>query len=63
MRKTDATKLTAKPPALRSLSPTDPALELNIKRAHYQAMMWHKCIDGQLPNKDPCVVIIIVSHS
>ena len=57
MRKTDAAKLTAKPPVLCSLPPTDPALELNIKRAHYQEMMWHKCVDGQLPNKDPCEVI------
>lgn len=60
MRKTDAAKLTAKPPLLRCLPPTDPALELNIKRAYYQAIMWHKCVDGQLPKKDPCEVITIV---
>ena len=56
-RKTDCAKLTAKPPQLRSLPPTDPALELNIKRTHYKTMMWHKCVDGRLPSKDPCEVL------
>ena len=31
-RKTEGVKITLKPPCLRSLPPTDEALELNIKR-------------------------------
>ena len=39
--------MSAQPPTLKSFPPTDEALELNIKRAHYQAMMWKKSISGQ----------------
>ena len=35
-RKTEGVKIITKPPSLRSLPPTDEALELNIKRARYQ---------------------------
>jgi len=46
--KTDSAKLTAKPLELRRLPPTDAVLELNIRRAHFQAMMWKQCVCGQL---------------
>ena len=39
INKTDGAKKTAKPPALQSLPPTDEALEINIKRVHYVAIM------------------------
>lgn len=55
-RKTDGAKLSAKPPTLRSLPPTDEALQLNIKRAHFQAMMWNNCTSGKPPRMDPCNV-------
>ena len=58
MRKTDGAKLTAKPSMLRSLFPTDEALELNIKLAHFQAMMWNKCTSGNPSSEDPCHVSI-----
>lgn len=54
MSKTDGAKKSAKPPALRSLPPTDEALEMNIKRAHYVAIMWKNCITGTPPELDPC---------
>ena len=56
-KKTNAAKISAKPPALRSLPPTDPVLELNIKRAHYQSILWHSCLDGEMPSLDPCEVL------
>ena len=56
-RKTSIAKISAKPPVLRSLPPTDAALELNVKRAHYQSVLWHSCSDGKMPNIDPCKVI------
>ena len=37
-----------------------PVHELNIKRAHFQAMMWHRCADGHSPSKDPCEVLILL---
>ena len=52
--KTDGAKLSANPPMLRSLPPTDAALELNIKRAHFAATMWKNCISGRPPQMDPC---------
>ena len=56
-RKTEGSKMTAKPPDLKRLPPTDPALELNIKRAHYQAMVWFNCVEGEPPpGKDPLQV-------
>ena len=60
MKKTDGVKLTAKPPQLRSLTPTDPTLELNIKRVHFQAMMWHRCVDGHPPGENTCEVPMIL---
>ena len=49
MNKTDGAKLSAKPPTLKSLPPTDEALELNIKRAHFAAAMWINCVSGHPP--------------
>ena len=40
---------TAKPSGLQSLPPTDEALEINIKRVHYVAIMWKNCITGTPP--------------
>ena len=54
MAKTQRSKVSAKPPALKSLPPTDEALELNIKRSHYAAVMWRHCVSGQPPQMDPC---------
>ena len=54
MAKTEGAKLTAKPPSLKSLPPTDSALELNIKRAHYVSVLMTNCVTGNLPNMDPC---------
>ena len=51
--KTDGAKKSANPPTLKSLPPTDEALELNIKRAHFQAIMWKNCVTGILPALDP----------
>ena len=39
---------------LKSLPPTDEPLELNIRRAHFVAVMWKSCITGILPELDPC---------
>ena len=57
-KKTDGAKLSAKPPTLQSLPPSDEALQLNIKRAHFQAMMWNNCTSGKPPCIDPCNVSI-----
>ena len=54
INKTDGAKKTAKPPTLKSLPPTDPALVLNIKRAHFVAIMYKSCITGAPPDLDPC---------
>ena len=40
-------------PALQSLPPADEALEINIKRAHYIAILWKNCITGTTPELDP----------
>ena len=50
-KKTDAAKLSAKPPSLKSLPPTDEALTLNILRSH--VVLLNHCVDGQLPDIDP----------
>lgn len=56
-KKTDSAKLTAKPPALKFLPPTDEALELNICRVHHQGILWDKCVlGGKLPPVDPELV-------
>lgn len=46
-----------KSPVLRSLPLTDAALELNVKRAHCQSILWHSCSDGKIPSILPCQVI------
>ena len=51
--------MTEKPPELKRLPPTDPALELNIKRAHYQAMLWFDSVTGYPPpGKHPEEVLL-----
>ena len=55
-KKTDGAKLTARPPELKTLPPTTEALDMNIRRAHYQAVLWHASVDGTLPAIDPCDV-------
>ena len=52
--KTDGAKKSAKPPALRSLPLTDEALEMNIKRSHYVAIMWGNCVTGNPYQLSPC---------
>ena len=53
-KKTDSAKLTAKPPALKYLPPTDEALELNLCRGNHQGILWDKCVlGGNLPPIDP----------
>ena len=52
--KTDGAKKSAKPPALRSLPLTDEALEMNIKRSHYVAIMWGNCVTGNPHQLSPC---------
>ena len=46
-------KKSAKSPAFRSLPP-DEALEMNIKRSHYVAVMWENCVTGNPPQLNPC---------
>ena len=53
-RKTDSAKKSARPPALKSLPPTDEALKENIKRAHLTAALWKNCAPGSLPPMSPC---------
>ena len=52
-KKTNTAKLTTKP-KLCTLPPTDEALELNIKRAHFQAMIWYSALESDPPDIDPC---------
>ena len=52
-KKTNVAKLSSKP-KLCTLPPTDEALELNIKRAHYQTMVWYACLQHDPPCADPC---------
>ena len=52
-KKTNVAKLSSKP-RLCTLPPTDEALELNIKRAHYQTMVWYACLQHDPPCADPC---------
>ena len=54
MKKTDESSRNSKPPSLKILTPTKEALELNIKRAHYTAILWNDSITVIMPNLDPC---------
>ena len=54
MMKTDGARKGSNPPALKSLPPTNEALELNIRRAHYTAILWNESVTGTMPNMDPC---------
>ena len=51
---TDGAKKSAKPPALRSLLPTDEALEMNIQLSFYVAIMWENCVIGNPLQLNPC---------
>ena len=57
-RKTDVAKLSARPPTLKTLPPTSESLDLNIRRAHYQALLWQASVTGNPPSLDPCQVKI-----
>ena len=46
-------------PKLCSLSPTAVALDLDIKRAHYQTIIWKCCLQSGLPPLDPCKVHVL----
>ena len=54
VKKTDELSRNSKPPSLKILPPTKEALELNIKRAHYTAILWNDSITGIMFNLDPC---------
>lgn len=56
MKKTHNAKLTAKPPALRSLPLTDEPLELNITRAYLQGAYCENLVTGEPLKLDPCKV-------
>ena len=47
LAKTNRSELFAKPPAFKSLPPTDDALALNIMRSYYVALMWRNCLSGK----------------
>ena len=42
------------PPALRSLLPTNEALQMSIKLLHQVAIMWGNCVIGNPPQLNPC---------
>ena len=52
--KTDGAKKSAKLPALRSLPPTEKALERNIERSHDVAIMWENYVTGNPSQLNPC---------
>ena len=54
MKKTDSPKLTAKPTTLKSLPPTDKALDLNVLWEHIQGPHWHYSVTGEPPKLDKC---------
>ena len=47
--KADGAKKSAKSRTLRSLLPTDEALEMNIKPSHYVVFMWKNCVVDNPP--------------
>ena len=49
INKIDGATKTAKPLALQILPPTDEALEINIKRVHWVAVMRKNCVTGTPP--------------
>ena len=44
--RTDGAHKGSNPPALKSLPPTNEALEMNIRRAHYTAILWNESVSG-----------------
>ena len=52
--KTDGAKKYANSPALRSLLPTDEALEMNIQLSFYVAIMWGNCVIDNPLQLNPC---------
>ena len=54
MKKADGVNKSSKPPTLKNLPPTNEALEMNIKCAHYAAAMCSNAVSGHPPELDPC---------
>ena len=55
LKRTTKGKLPGKPVTLKSLPPTDTCLELNIKHARYQTLVWKTSLEGGNA-LDPCQV-------
>ena len=53
-KKTDNVKLTAKPTTLKSLPPTDQALDFNILHGHIQGAHQHYSVTREPPKLDKC---------
>ena len=58
-KKVDSVKKSSNP-KLYSLPSTTSAMDLNIKRAHYQTMIWKSCLQSGPPPLDPCKVYFLV---
>ena len=54
MKNSNSGKHTAKPTTLKSLSPTDEALDLNILRGHFQGAHWYYSVTGEPPKLNKC---------
>ena len=54
MMKADGARKGSNHSGLKSLPPTNEALALNIKRAHFTAILWNESVTGIMPNIDPC---------
>ena len=52
-KRTGSAKLTANPVSLKSLPPTDPVLELNIRRARHTRMIWGASLEPNPPTLNP----------
>ena len=52
--KTDGDHKGSNPPVLKSLPSINKALEMNIRIAHYTAILWNESVSGCMPNMDPC---------
>lgn len=51
-KKTDAVKISAKPRALKSLLPTDKALDLKSYCHHHQGVLPNQCLHECIPDVD-----------
>ena len=54
MKETDGANKSSKSPTLKNLPPTNEALEMDKKRAHYAATVWSNAVPGHRPELDPC---------